>query len=142
MKVGDDLVSIDEFTGPIEDENYIEGTVELLVGHKPILSREQVDLVDQLWAYLVDGLEEIISGREFSTCYPDMPVEIVLRPKGNQVLMKVDNKSTVSEAWVNVDDLRRAIVDAAALFFERLRPFVLRRQTMCEQYLARLAALR
>src|SRR5688500_17838192 len=59
LKVADDLVPVEEFVGPIVDQNYIEGGIELSVENVRMLAREQVDYVDQLWAYLVEGLEEV-----------------------------------------------------------------------------------
>src|SRR5882762_6519438 len=90
LKVENALVPVEEFVGPILDDNYIEGAIELSIGHKTILTREMVDYVDQLWAYLIRGLGEVVAGREFSTFYPDMPLEVVLRPQGGRVTIMVD----------------------------------------------------
>ena len=141
LQVGDELVPLEELKSPVLDEDYIEGAIELSVNGKTILSREQVDLVDQLWCYLVLGLEEVMAGRELTTCYPDMPVEIVLRPEGKRVTIRVDNKKRIVEATLPIDDLRKAMVPAARQFFQHLRPLVSRRQASCDRYLARLAAL-
>lgn len=141
LAVGDELVAFGEFTGPILDEDYIEGAIELTVNRKPILIREQVDYVDQLWAYLITGLEEISEGRDFSTCYPDMPVEITLRPTGKIVTIKVDRKKSVSEATLPLAEFRPAMIAAATAFFTHLGSFAARRQPTYDRYLAKLAKL-
>jgi hypothetical protein len=141
LQVGDELVPFSDFTGPILDEDYIEGAIELTVNRKPILIREQVDYVDQLWAYLITGLEEISEGQAFSTFYPDMPVEITLQPKGNLVTIKVDRKKSVSEATLPIAELRNAMIIAARSFFEKLRPFVSLQKPSYDNYLAKLAKL-
>jgi hypothetical protein len=141
LKVADELVPVEDFTGPILDEDYIEGAIELFVDQKPILSREQVDLVDQLWAYLVEGLEQLAVGREFSTYFPDMPVEIVLQPLGHRVTIKVNNRVSTAEATVTLAELRAAMVPAATLFFQRMRPHVAQSQATYDRYLARLSAI-
>jgi hypothetical protein len=110
LTVGDELVAFGDFAGPILDEDYIEGAIELTVNRKPILLREQVDYVDQLWAYLITGLEEISEGRDFSTYYPDMPVEIVLRPSNKLVTIRVDRKKSVSEATLPLAELRHGFL--------------------------------
>jgi hypothetical protein len=142
LKVADDLVPVQEFKGPIVDENYIEGAIVLSVGSKPILTREMVDYVDQLWAYLVQGLEEVVAGREFSTCYPDMPIEIRLRPQGDNVTINLSSRKRAAEATIAIDELCSAMASAGSLFFSKLRPFVPNDQALCDQYVARLAALR
>jgi hypothetical protein len=141
LEVGNDLVLIEDFTGPVRDEDYIDGAIELIVGDQPVLSREQVDLVDQLWSYLIEGLEEILAGREFSTGYPDMPVRVVLRPNDKRVAIEVDAGERVAEATVTIDELRTAMLTAGTTFFERLRPHLTRTQHRCDRQLARLAAL-
>jgi hypothetical protein len=137
--VNDALVAMEDFAGPIRDQDYIEGAIELWVGSTCLLSREQVDLVDQLWCYLVDGLVDVVAGRSFSTFYPDMPVEVTLQPRGRGVTMKVNAGKRVAEATMRLDDLRGAMVPAGRLFFEKLRPFGHR--ATCDRYLARLATL-
>lgn len=141
LKVGDDLVPVEQFVGPIHDEDYIEGAIELSVGGKPILTREQVDYPDQLWAYLIEGLEQVIAGQEFSTYYPDMPVKIVLRPQGERVTISVDTRKKVSEASVRLDELCAELASAAKTFFERLRPLAPGNRSMYDGYIARLASL-
>jgi hypothetical protein len=141
LKVADDLVPVEEFAGPIVDKDYIEGAIVLSVGHTPILTRDMVDYVDQLWAYLIRGLEEVVAGREFSTFYPDMPLEIVLRPQGDRVVIMVDPREGGAEASVAIDELCTAMASAGTLFFERLRPFLPSDQALCDQYIARLAGL-
>lgn len=141
LLVADGLVPVEEFAGPIADENYIEGAIELTVGYQPVLTRDMVDLIDQLWAYLIHGLEEVIAGRAFETNFPDMPVAIILRPQGRRVTIKVDTGDAVNEAIVAIDELRGAMVAAATVFFQRLRPLLGRSQGRFDRYLASVAAL-
>ena len=141
LKVGDDLVPVEQFVGPIPDEDYIEGALELLVDNEPIFTREQVDYPDQLWAYLIEGLEQIVAGREFSTYYPDMPVKIVLRPQGERVTINVDTRKKITETSVPIDELCRAMASAGTTFFERLQPLAPGNRSMYDGYIARLASL-
>ena len=134
MKVDGDLIPIEEFQGPIIDRLYIEGAIEMSVGRQTLLSRDMVDYIDQLWAYLVEGLGEVMVGREFSTCYPDMPLTIVLRPQGDRVAIKVGSRAEVS---VMRNELCRALVSAGTVFFERLRRF----ESVGDRYLRILAEL-
>jgi hypothetical protein len=141
FEVDGKLIPVEEFTGPVRDEEYIDGTVEMIVNYKPVLSRQQVDLVDQLWGYLIRGLEEVIAGRAFSTGYPDMPVQVTMTPKGRMVHLHVDYKLGVREATVAIDELRAAMVPAARTFFELLKPHVQRHRDSCDRMLAKLAKL-
>jgi len=143
MKVDGTLVPIEEFEGPVADPDYIEGAIELTINHKPILRREMVDYVDQLWAYLVDGLGEVVAGRECATGYPDMPIDIVLRPQGKLVNVAVSSESHKwdADADASVTELVSSLVPAGTLFFERLRRLVPSHRASYERCIAALARL-
>jgi hypothetical protein len=141
MKADNGLITVEQFNGPIADENYIEGAIELSVEGKPILTREMVDYVDQLWAYLIRGLGEIGAGREFSTYYPDMPFEVVLRPRDGRVTITIDPSGGGATACVAIDELCAAMATAGTLFFERLRSLAPGNQAMYSRYLVDLAKM-
>lgn len=143
LKAGDDLVPVEEFTGSIADEDYIEGAIELSVDNKPILTRAMVDYVDQLWAYLTTGLDEVMAGREFSTYYPDMPLQVVLQPQGNRVKIMTRSRSGKydADALAALGDLVRALTSEGKLFFESLRTFAPSHRTMYDRNIVDLVAL-
>ena len=64
------LVPAREFRGPLPDELYVQGAVELMVDETTVLSRAKVDLVDQLLWYLVEGVQQVMDGRSFSVGFP------------------------------------------------------------------------
>jgi len=136
LRVAEDLVPVDQLSGQALDRidrNNIEGAIELSVWRKPILTRENVDDVYLLWIYLVEGLEELAAGRGLSISYPDMPVQIMFRPRHGRVTIKVDTR----EASVETAPLLGAMLPAGILFFEVLRSFV----ADADRYIARLGAL-
>lgn len=141
IKVGDSLVPVEEFSGPVPDVDYIEGAIELSIGGGLLLTRQQVDYTDQLWAYLIEGLEKLATGSEFTTYYPDIPVKIVLRPCGDRVTISVDVRTKLVEASASLEELCCAMTSAGTRFFERLRQFVPDNRSMYDEYIARLATL-
>lgn len=79
IKTNGALVPLERFQGGVKDPRYIEGAIELTVGSTLLLDTKMWDLVDQLWAYLVNGLVAIIEGTEFTTYFPDQAIKVVLR---------------------------------------------------------------
>jgi hypothetical protein len=130
------LVPVEEFAGQIADVSLLEGAIVLSVRRKPILSSDSVDYIYSLWAYLVTGLTEIASGREFSTGYPDIPIDIHLTPCRAGIHIKVDGHHA-RETTVGSEELLAAMVPAGILFFEVLRPFA----PDADRYIAELGAL-
>jgi hypothetical protein len=125
IKANDTLVPIEEFTGPILDEDYIEGAIEMSIDGQPVLTREMIDYVDQLWAYLARGIGEVVAGHEFSTNYPDMPLKIVLQPQGEHVKVLIRSRSGKRDTDVStsLDELLRAMTIEGKVFFETLRSY-------------------
>ncbi len=141
LQIDGALVPATEFAGRVADDQYIEGAIDLTVGYKPLLSTEQVDLVDQLWAYLVDGVGELAAGRAFSTYYPDMPVQIRMTPRGPRVEFAVEASKINRRLEVPADELRTSLLAAARAFFEGLRAQAPGRADSTERQLKRIAAL-
>lgn len=141
LKSGSNLVPVEEFAGPIADDAYIEGAIELSIDHAPILTCELVDYVDQLWGYLTAGLGEVIAGREFSTYYPDMSVQIVLRPQGGDVTVIVDPHQWNHVATAPLGVLVCAMASAGTMFFDRMRQYVPNNRTRYDRNISRLATL-
>lgn len=141
IKVGDRLVPIEDFVGPIRDEDYIEGAIELSVDRRPVLGREMVDYVDQLWAYVAKGLGEVVAGREFSTYYPDMPVQIIFRPQGHDMAVIVDPRHWNRVASMPVDEFIAAMTYAGTAFFNRLRQYAPNNSRRYDRNISHLATL-
>lgn len=68
---------VEECTQAPPDPDYVEGVIELSIDWKPIVTLDQWDYVDQLWAYLASMLEEVRASGRASTYFPDQP--LVLR---------------------------------------------------------------
>jgi hypothetical protein len=146
LKQDGGLVPVAEFRGPIEDEDYIEGAIELTINHRPLLTTAQVDYVDQLWAYLIQGMaEEVREGRPFSTYFPDCPIEGTLRPEParQQITVGVDlrQKRGVISASAPLAEFKQVFIAEARRFLETLLPLVSGHRGAYERLLAQLDTL-
>lgn len=141
LKIADDLVSVQEFSGPVADQDYVEGAIELTILHKPMLTRDMIDYVDQLWAYLIRGLGEVLVGNEFSTYYPDMPIQIIFRPQGRDVTVIVDPQEWNRIASAPLDTLVGAMASAGTVFFNKLRQYAPNTRARCDRHISHLATL-
>lgn len=140
------LVPLAEFRGPIEDEDYIEGAIELSINGKPLLTTAQVDYVDQLWAYLIQGIVGAVrDGQLFSTFFPDCPIEITMRsePARQQITVGVDlrQKRGVISATAPLAEFKRVFAAEARRFFETLMPLVSARHAAYERLLRDIATI-
>jgi hypothetical protein len=80
LKVGNRFVQIKEYTGALPDERYVEGAIECRIDDRQVFALKQWDLVDQLWAYIVEGLSKVKQGEEYDVCFPDQPLRLRFKP--------------------------------------------------------------
>ena len=61
----------------ISDFDYIEGAIVFNYYGNTILGFKQWDLIDQLWVYFINAIEELIENKKVTTFYfPDQPIEV------------------------------------------------------------------
>ncbi len=93
FRIKNDFVPIEEFSGSFNDIDYIEGAISLSINNVTILSLNTWDYVDQLWAYIINGLEDIILGKNYFTYLPDQPIGLSFEIVGNNMVkVSVDYK--------------------------------------------------
>lgn len=126
LKRGKAFVDPEEFSGQIEDTSYIEGAIELSIDHRPLLSREEWDYVDELWAYLLQGLFQIHAGEDFSTYLPDQPIQVSFHPEaeGQRVRVQVQYEGKNVEARADLSSFVHVMAREARRFFERMQLLV------------------
>lgn len=56
------------------DSYYLSGAIILKYGEQDLLDVTMWDLVDQLWAYFLNLIEEVIETGESETYFPDQPL--------------------------------------------------------------------
>lgn len=80
-----------------QERFYIEGSLCIWSYGREILSFKEWDLVDQLWAYFINALHELIvcgdAKSQFS--FPDQPLPVVLEKKKRNIVLSINNKEVV-----------------------------------------------
>lgn len=87
-----------------------------------LIKMNEVDLVDQMWAYLLAATEKVVSGERAFFSFPDQAVDFTATPRAHGGLVDlrlcytgVDRRATVSR-----DSFVAAVAEAGAVFFEGL----------------------
>lgn len=127
LKKNDEFVHVIDYTGVIEDPDYIEGAIEIQLNDKFLLDCNSWDYVDQLWAYFVDGLVEVANGKEFLTYFPDQPIEVLFQPTQNnkQVNIKIKmNPEITLDGSVQYAEFMEVMTTAARTFFQQMAEIV------------------
>jgi len=75
FKNKDSFIEYDKFDSKIDDSDYIQGAIELKINDVEIINKSMFDYIDQLWAYIVDGLVDVSQRKDFYTYFPDQPIK-------------------------------------------------------------------
>ena len=142
LRKNDNFVPVSDFIGGIPDSDYIEGAIEIFVQQKGLLTLEAWDYVDQLWCYFVDGLFEVVEGKEFETYLPDQPLKVVFRPDRykRRVTIEVGDDETRS-ASVEYGEFMHMMTEEGIAFFHRLAELVPGSRTFYKEMAQRLSLL-
>ena len=121
---GGHLVPLDDYRGPVQDPLYLKGAIEMIANGKVMLSIEWIDLVDQLWAYLINGIEVIGQNKSFSCYFPDQAIRLDMIPmEQNRLKIIVDCHG---ETTCNTDRSQAAntILTCGMVFFSKMAALV------------------
>lgn len=118
------FVPVRAWTGPVGDTDYLEGALELTVNGTSLITPSMWDYIDQLWAYILNSLEELTSSKSVHTYFPDQPIKLEMKRVAPDLLHvsissrsgKFDNSTRVQEG-----DFARDLIDAGEDFFSRIR---------------------
>lgn len=124
IQVGDNFVPIGQFAGPLEDQYYVEGALELTIDGKMISNLRYFDLIDQLWAYIVQCLEKVVAGQKAETYWPDQPIRLSMTPLPNNKLMIERSGTSDPDVKVVADklDVIDGLLAGAFEFFRAFAP--------------------
>lgn len=123
IKIGhDQFMNFSAYHYDIKDVNNIEGSIHLNINRVILLKYNMCDYIDKLWANLVEGLEQIKNNNEFKTHFESQPIEIKLKPIGNDVLVSVNSNLKV-EVLINKKYFIKAMSEHALYFFNKLSGF-------------------
>ena len=135
------LILVEEFSNSIVDSDYVEGAIALEVNGKKLLTLEMWDYVDQLWAYLINGLVDLEGGKdEFSSYFPDQPIEISMKLDRQRDLLSfsVGDVKTV----VNYQYFKNELIQFGDQFFSKLQSLKNADQQSCSYELGRIEKLK
>lgn len=96
---------------------YLDGAISMKYNDEELMGFRLWDLVDQLWAYLLNIIQEYIQEGKGKTYFPDQPVELMLQQVSDQLLMFSVNGSKSIEKVLPKDELLLALLDGAEQFF-------------------------
>ncbi|MCC9308646.1 hypothetical protein LN042_16415 [Kitasatospora sp. RB6PN24] len=116
------LIELDGIDDPRHDPDYMEGAIELSIDGVAILSGNDWDYIDELWAYIGGMLEKLDNGEpSAATYFPDQPLLLEMRRVSEgRLAVSCKHGKSVRAATVSEQELLGALRDSGREFFEAM----------------------
>jgi len=99
------------------DEQYVEGAIVATFNGETFLSLEQVDLIDQLWAYFLNSFEELNEKGIAEFYFPDQPLRCELKNVNkNEIQVTIDTKTYLFPRKLFLNEM----IKGAQYFFQTI----------------------
>jgi hypothetical protein len=136
------FVPIGEAVSAPQDREYIYGAVELSVNGITVLDQQLWDLVDQLWAYITNVMEEFSCTGRGSTYFPDQPISLSLQRAGRRkVTISVEAVNLPRRsATTHIHELFEALCRQGEAFFSKMSELIPEDRALNDHALRRLRA--
>lgn len=66
---------------------YMEGVICLTYNNKKIMNFTHYDLIDTLWVYLLNMIEEFLENKKSEMSFPDQPLEVSMKYISDQYML-------------------------------------------------------
>lgn len=74
------------------DSDYLDGYISIVYNDKIIIGPVEWDLIDQLWAYILNMIEEVLINKYAETMFPDQPLKFSFTLFESDVLVILEQK--------------------------------------------------
>ncbi|GBC59857.1 hypothetical protein DENIS_0798 [Desulfonema ishimotonii] len=140
--INNEFIPMNRFKGQFDDIDYIEGAIELTINNKKIISLKSWDYVDQLWAYFINGIEEIQNMRNFFTYFPDQPVVLSFTLEDND-FVKIGTDYD-GEIYLSVPkkEFISTVCSEAEHFFKHMSNIVPQHKNFWNEYLGKIKKIK
>lgn len=114
---------VQAWEGPIGDSEYLEGALELTVNRVPLMTTVMWDYIDELWAYIINALEELVSSESVSAYFPDQPIEFTMKKTSpGRIHVSIGSRSGKFDNSTQVQEQQfaRGLIDGGQEFFLKM----------------------
>lgn len=102
------------------DFDYLEGAIIIKFNDQILMDVTTWDLVDDLWAYILDVIEKVLNTGFGETYFPDQPLRLSMRSLANDLLLFELDTPIQVKATVPKRDFLLTLIEGAYYFFQKM----------------------
>lgn len=105
------------------DINYIEGVIYFAYNDSVLMDFTYWDIVDQLWAYMLNLIEDYLENEEAEVYFPDQPIKLKIKAINKSlVLFSVESNDSV-RVTLPKQEFFQTILDSCENFFTQIQEY-------------------
>ena len=102
------------------DLNYLGGAIYLKYGDEVILDFKLWDYVDQLWAYILNLVEDYVLSGSSETLFPDQPAKIKIKKISDEYMIMVLETNTRYTWTLPSKEFLITLLNESEMFFKSI----------------------
>ncbi|QUI20893.1 hypothetical protein HZI73_00580 [Vallitalea pronyensis] len=118
----DDENTIKTIVKDIESE-YIEGVIYLEYNGTILMDFTYWDIIDQLWAYLVNLVNDTLNNQEAEVYFPDQPIKLKLKNLSNNLVLFTIESTTTTQLTLPKNEFFEMLLESANEFFLKVQGY-------------------
>ncbi|MCK4258509.1 MAG: hypothetical protein KAX49_05995 [Halanaerobiales bacterium] len=105
------------------DTDYIEGAIYLKYNETILMDFTYWDIIDQLWAYMVNLVDDSLKNQETEFYFPDQPIKLQIKSLSNNFTLLSIESTTKTQITLPKYDFYKAILESAKEFFLKTQEY-------------------
>lgn len=115
----------DSFVSIIDDidRDYIEGVIYFEYNGSVLMDFTYWDIIDQLWAYLINLIEDYIENKNAEVYFPDQPIKLKIKAINKRlVLFSIESNNSI-QLTLPKEELFNSILESGEVFFTKIQDY-------------------
>lgn len=112
----DNAIEIKKYNQDL-DFDYIDGAITIEYYNNFLMDFSLWDLVDQLWSYLINLVEDVVQSGYGMTYFPDQPVKIEMKVISKDLLLFTLDEGKIIREILPMQEFINALLKSAEIFF-------------------------
>ncbi|GGB48321.1 hypothetical protein GCM10011409_27350 [Lentibacillus populi] len=105
------------------DLDYLDGVITIKYYDQLIMDYSLWDLVDQLWSYFINLIEDVIQTGYGVTYFPDQPIKVEMKVVSKDLILFTVDEGRITSVTVPMQGFINALLSSAENFFNRLTSY-------------------
>lgn len=106
------------------DTDYIEGVIYLEYNGNILMDFRYWDIIDQLWAYMIQLIDDNLKNKEAEVYFPDQPIKLQIKSISNNLVLFCIEENSKIQITLPKYEFFKSILESAKKFFIKIYEYL------------------